>query len=274
MTLIKPRPVTPLGILVENLESIVEQAKKSEIDSELKANINQAYQLAAGIDSYLTEVSTPESQPLANLAQKTSQEDWSKLFSQGETPQPLEQEMLSGHIEGQMLKMFVRMLKAKKVLEVGMFTGYSALAMAEALPENGEVVACELDNYVAQFAQNCFALSPHGDKIKIKVGPALETMQNLANAGESFDLVFIDASKKEYVDYFKLLLDTNLLQPDGIIAVDNTLYQGQVYLPKDKRTANGEAIANFNQVVAEDDRVEQVLLPLRDGLTIIRRSLN
>lgn len=274
MSLIKPRPVTPLGILVEDLRSIVEQAKNSEINPELRANLNQAYQLAAGIDPYLGEVSTPESQPLANLAQKTAEEDWSKLFAEGETPQALEQEMLSGHIEGQMLKMFVRMLKAKKVLEVGMFTGYSALAMAEALPEDGEVVACELDNYVAQFAQNCFAASPHGHKIKVKVGPALETMQQLADAGESFDLVFIDASKKEYVDYFKLLLDTNLLQPEGIIAVDNTLYQGQVYLPEDKRTANGEAIATFNRVVAEDERVEQVLLPLRDGLTIIRRKSN
>ncbi len=274
MSSIKPRPVTPLGILVEQLGNIVEQAKNSEINPELKASVEQAYQLAAGIDPYLHEVSTPESQPLANLAQKTAQEDWSKLFTDGQTPQPLEQEMLSGHIEGQMLKMFVRMLKAKKVLEVGMFTGYSALAMAEALPEDGEVVACELDNYVAQFAQNCFALSPHGNKIEVKVGPALETMQNLANAGESFDLVFIDASKKEYVDYFKLLLDTNLLQPEGIIAVDNTLYQGEVYLPEDKRTANGEAIAIFNRVVAEDERVEQVLLPLRDGLTMIRRKGN
>ncbi len=272
MSSIQPRPVTPLSILVAQLEQIVQQVNTTTIAPELKTAITEAYQLAAGIDPYLSNVSTPESPALANLAQKTASADWSQLFTDGETCQALEQEMLSGHIEGQILKLFVRILNAKKVLEVGMFTGYSALAMAEALPEDGEVIACELDEYVAEFAQNCFAASPHGHKIKVRVAPALETMKNLADAGEQFDLVFIDASKKEYVDYFKLLLDTNLLQPEGLILVDNTLFQGQVYLPEEKQTANGKAIAYFNQIVAADERVEQVLLPLRDGLTVIRRK--
>ncbi|MFM6198866.1 MAG: O-methyltransferase, partial [Dolichospermum sp.] len=153
-----------------------------------------------------------------------------------------------------------------------MFTGYSALAMAEALPADGDIIACEVDDYVAEFAKKCFQTSPHGGKISVKVAPALQTLQELANAGETFDLVFIDADKKEYVDYFNLLLDTELLAENGFICVDNTLLQGQPYLAPAKRTANGEAIAQFNQIVAADPRVEQVILPLRDGLTIIKRK--
>ena len=266
------RPVTPLGILVQQLEHILNAAKTESISTEFKTSLDKAYHLAAGIDPYLEDCTTSESEALANLARKTQQEDWSKHFDDGATVRALEQEMLSGHIEGQLLKMLVSIAKSKRVLEIGMFTGYSALAIAEALPDDGYVIACEVDDYVAKFAQNCFAASPHGKKIEVKVAPALETMRELADEGKSFDLVFIDADKKEYVDYFNLLLDTNLLAPDGFICVDNTLLQGQPYLPENQPTANGEAIARFNRFVAEDPRVEQVLIPLRDGLTIIKRK--
>ena len=180
--------------------------------------------------------------------------------------------MLSGHIEGQTLKMFVSMTGAKRILEIGMFTGYSALVMAEALPEEGVLVACEVDRYVAEFAKTCFAASPHGNKISVIVAPALESLRELAAKGETFDLVFIDADKKGYVDYFKILLDGGLLAANGWICVDNTLLQGQPYLSPERQTANGAAIARFNRVVADDPRVEQVLLPLRDGLTLIGRK--
>lgn len=265
------RPVTPLGILVEKLEKILKMTQDATVRGEIADALKQAYQLAAGLDPYLEAVSTHESTALAALAKKTREEPWSKRFSDRATVRQLEQEMLSGHLEGQTLKMFVCMSGAKNILEIGMFTGYSALAMAEALPEDGRVVACEVDEYVANFAASCFEESPHGSKISIEVAPALETLRKLAKAGESFDLVFIDADKKEYIDYFKLLLDTDLLAPNGFICVDNTLLQGQPYLPPEQQTPNGEAIAQFNRVVADDPRVEQVLLPLRDGLTIIRR---
>lgn len=267
----RARPVTPLGILVEKLEKIVKIAETATIPDEISNAVQQAYQLAAGIDPYLEQMTTQESPALAALAKKTREEPWSKHFSDRATVRQLEQEMLSGHIEGQTLKMFVYMTGAKNILEIGMFTGYSALAMAEALPENGRVIACEVDEYVANFAKNCFQESPHGSKISVEVAPALQTLEKLAAAGESFDLVFIDADKKEYVDYFKMLLDKGLLAENGFICVDNTLLQGEPYLPSEKRSPNGEAIAQFNQIVAQDPRVEQVLLPLRDGLTVIRR---
>lgn len=279
ITLPAARPVTPLGILVQKLEQIVQAASQagrtndSMADSmaDLVADLQQVYALAAGIDPYLESCTTSESPALAALAQSTAAADWSKHFADGETVRQLEQEMLSGHVEGQTLKMFVYMTQAKQILEVGMFTGYATLAMAEALPEDGQIVACEVDPYVAKFAQSCFEQSPYSSKICVKVAPALETLQALAAAEASFDLVFVDADKREYIDYFKLLLDSNLLAPGGFICVDNTLLQGQPYLPSQQRTANGEAVAQFNRTVALDSRVEQVLLPLRDGLTIIRR---
>ncbi|HHP7232298.1 MAG TPA: O-methyltransferase [Xenococcaceae cyanobacterium] len=266
------RPVTPLGILVQQLETILKQAKNEQVSAQLQESLTQAYHLAAGIDPYLEQCSTAESEALANLVQKTQEEDWSKRFSDGETVRALEQEMLSGHVEGQFFKILISLTKAKRILEVGMFTGYSALAMAEAVPDDGCIVACEIDDYVAQFAQDCFDQSPHGKKIRIRVAPALVTMQQLAVTGESFDLVFIDADKKEYIHYLELLLDSGLLSPDGFICVDNTLLQGEPYLPKPLRSANGQAIAEFNRFVADDPRIEQVLIPIRDGLTIIKRK--
>ncbi len=267
-----PRPVTPLGILVEHLETAVSMVEaEPNVPTAVKAHLQKALRLGAGLDPYIEEYTTKESPALSAIAQKTHTEDWSKRFSDGATVRQLEQEMLSGHLEGQVLKMFVYMTRAKSILDIGMFTGYSALAMAEALPADGCLVACEVDQYVASFAQGLFQGSPHGAKIQVELGSALATLEKLAQKEESFDLVFIDADKKEYVQYFQTLLDTNLLAPQGFICVDNTLLQGQVYLPEQERTPNGEAIATFNQVVANDSRVEQVILPLRDGLTIIRR---
>lgn len=266
------RPVTPLGILVEQLEMIVQKSENEQLSSNFKELLTQTYQLAAGIDPYLEDCTTSESEALANLAKETQEEDWSKRFSDGETVRALEQEMLSGHIEGQLLKILTSLTGAKRILEVGMFTGYSALAIAEAIPDDGYVIACEVDEYVSQFAKNCFAKSPHGKKIQVRVAPALETMKQLIDEEESFDLVFIDADKKEYIAYLELLLESSLLSEKGFICVDNTLLQGQPYLPQNKRSANGQAIAEFNRFVAEDSRVEQVLVPIRDGFTIIKRK--
>jgi caffeoyl-CoA O-methyltransferase len=262
-----PRPVTPLGILAAKLEHLSQQLETLDIDAGLKSELRQACELASGLDPYLSHCTTPESPALKLLVQRTQAEDWSQRS--GEAVQ-LEQEMLSGHVEGQTLKFLVHLTQAKRVLEIGMFTGYSALAMAEALPDDGEVVACEVDADVAQFAQQCFKESPSGHKILVKVASALLTLKQLDAAKETFDLVFIDADKAGYVDYLNLLLETDLLAPNGLICVDNTLMQGQPYLSGES-TANGVAIATFNQTVVDDPRVEQVLLPLRDGLTLIRR---
>ena len=266
------RPVTPLGILVQQLEQLQSDVENESVSAQFKAALAQATQLAAGLDPYIESCTTPESAALAQLTKATQQEDWSCHFDSGETVKALEQEMLSGHLEGQLLKMLVAISGAKRVLEIGMFTGYSALAIAESLPPNGILIACEVDDYAAQFATRCFKASPAKDKIQVKVAPAAETLQQLIKTEEPFDLVFIDADKGGYINYVNLLLETQLLAPNGFICVDNTLMQGQPYLGEEQWTDNGRAIAQFNQFITEDNRVEQVMLPIRDGFTIIKRK--
>jgi caffeoyl-CoA O-methyltransferase len=264
------RPVTPLTILADQLAQLSRQLETAaDLPPALAAELHEACQLASGLDPYLSRYTTPESPALRRLAQRTEAEDWRPRAGGGPAA-PLEQEMLSGHVEGQTLKMLVHATRARRVLEIGMFTGYSALAMAEALPADGQLVACEIDSEVAAFAQRCWAGSPEAGKIAVRVGPALATLAELDAAGQQFELVFIDADKAGYAGYLNALLDYELLAPPGLICVDNTLMQGQPWLAK-QPTANGAAIAEFNQLVAADPRVEQVLIPLRDGLTLIRR---
>lgn len=261
------RPVTPTTILAAQLCDVYAEldawggAPKALLD-----RLQHARDLADGLDFYLHRCTTPESPALARLAQRTMTTDWARR-SDG----ALEHEMLCGHVEGRMLNFLVRLAGARRVLEIGMFTGYSALAMAEAVPDDGAVVACEINVDVADFARGCFDDSPVGDRITIEIGPAMDTLQRLAATGESFDFVFIDADKAGYRAYLDVLLDSTLLTPNGVVAVDNTLMQGQPYTGTGV-TANGAAIASFNEAVAADPRVEQVMLPLRDGLTLIRRA--
>ena len=271
----QPRPVTPSTILANELDAVCSALESFGIDEDLLARLGRARDLAAGLDVYLGQCTTPESPALAALARRTHETDWDAPRAGGGTV-PLEQEMLSGHVEGQLLKFLVHLADARRVLEIGMFTGYSALAMAEALPADGALVACEIDPMVAEIARGCFDASPDGHKITVEVGPALATLQRLADEDRSaaapFDFVFIDADKAGYLDYVEYLLEGSLLAPRAIIAIDNTLMQGQPYLDGVDMPPNGVAIAKFNAALTYDARVEQVLIPLRDGLTLIRRT--
>jgi caffeoyl-CoA O-methyltransferase len=270
-----PRPVTPQTILASRLSQLARRVGTADgvdgvdgFDPALHRELRELAELADGLDPYLSRWTTPESADLSRLVQRTEAEDWNR-HAGDRTAGYLEQEMLSGHVEGQTLKMLVYATRATRVLEIGMFTGYSALAMAEVLPEGGQVIACEIDAGVAAFAERCFRESASGRKITVKVGPAERTLGELAGAGQRFGLVFIDADKAGYLGYLTTVLDAGLLEPHGLICVDNTLMQGQPWMPGEP-TANGAAIAGFNQAVAADPRVEQVIIPLRDGLTLIR----
>jgi caffeoyl-CoA O-methyltransferase len=264
--------VTPTTILAAELTDLCRELDGNDaLDAGLRVRLRRARDLAAGLDPYLDECTTPESPALAELARRTHETDW-RSGEFGASPAGLEQEMLSGHVEGQALKFLVHLSGARRVLEIGMFTGYSALAMAEALPDDGVVVACELDAAVARFAMNQFAASDAGRRITVEVGPAMNTLKRLVDEQAApFDMVFIDADKPGYLAYFQFLLDSPLLAPGAVIAVDNTLLQGEPYGGGGVVSQNGAAIAAFNTAVADDSRVEQVLIPLRDGLTLIRR---
>lgn len=262
---------TPVEFIVEYLQKAKEIAENNaNVPAELRDHLQKALDIAGGLDGYLEHMSSPESEPLVELYRKSMTHDWDKVYKDGKTLFRLPNTCITGQVEGQVLKMLVHMSKAKRVLEIGMFTGYGALSMAEALPQDGQLIACELEPYLKDFSQPIFDKSPHGKKITVRTGTAMDTLKELAAAGEQFDMVFIDADKQNYINYYKFLLDHNLLRLDGVICVDNTLFKGRVYL-KDSTDDMGVALRDFNQFVKNDPRVEQVIIPLRDGLTVIRR---
>ena len=177
--------------------------------------------------------------------------------------------MLSGHVQGRVLSMISQMIQPKRILELGTFTGYSALCLAEGLNEDGRLITLEHNDEMEDFIRENLALSPLGEKIDLVITDAKEYLSTLNTFDTTkFDLVFIDADKKEYCDYLDLVLP--LMQQGGWILADNTLWDGHIIDPaydKDRQTV---ALRAFNDKVAQDPRLEKVILPLRDGLTIIR----
>ena len=171
--------------------------------------------------------------------------------------------MMVGPLEGALLRLLVRLTAAKRVLEIGMFTGYSALAMAEALPQDGELICCDVNPETTEIARRYFSSSPDGHKIEIKLGPAKETLKTLKGP---FDLGFIDADKETYGDYYDACIE--LVRPGGLIVLDNMFQGGRVLKPTDRAS---RAIAVLNERIQKDPRVENVLLPIRDGIMVAYR---
>lgn len=169
-------------------------------------------------------------------------------------------EMLVGLIEGRFLQMLVRLTGARTILELGMFTGYSSLMMAEALPDDGRLITCEVDPKAESIARKYFDQSPHGHKITIRMGPALDTIKTLSGP---LDLVFIDADKVNYSNYYEACFP--LVKPGGLIIGDNVLWSGKVLDPRDDDT---RSIVAFNRLVKSDPRVENVCLTVRDGMML------
>lgn len=174
--------------------------------------------------------------------------------------------MCSGHLQGKLLKMFVRMIRPKNILELGTFTGYSALSLADGMTGDGELHTIEIDDELEDFIREHFENSPHADRLKLHVGDAREIIPQL---GLTFDLVFIDANKRQYLEYYNLVFD--FVTPGGFIIADNTLWDGKVVDYGKKLDAQTAGILEFNDFVARDKRVEKVILPLRDGLTLIHK---
>ncbi len=173
--------------------------------------------------------------------------------------------MCSGHLQGRMLKMFTRMIQPKRILELGTFTGYSALCLAEGMPEDAELHTIEIDDESEDFIRRQFDASPYSSRLHLHIGDAMEIVPRLEG---DFDLVFIDANKRNYVDYYHLILPR--VRKGGFIIADNTLWDGKV-TDNNAHDAQTKGILAFNRLVADDTTVEKVILPLRDGLTLIHK---
>jgi caffeoyl-CoA O-methyltransferase len=205
------------------------------------------------IQRYSEAHTSPPSELLARLAEET--------HATLQSPQ-----MLTGTVEGRLLEFLVFALAARRVLEVGTYSGYASLSMAAALPPDGRIDTCEVDERHAEVARRYISESPYADRIQVHLGPALETIERLEG---TFDFVFIDADKVNYRNYYEALLPR--LSERGLMAVDNTLWSGRVLDPSDDSEST-RAIVEFNEHVRNDVRVTSVQLTVRDGITLIRRT--
>jgi len=199
------------------------------------------------IEQYCQDRSTPVSALLNELEAET--------YARVENPH-----MLIGPIEGMFLKLLVKLLGARRVVEIGTFTGYSALIMAEGLPKDGHLITLDIDEEVVLMARKYWDRSPHGKKIESVIGPALDSLENIA---PPLDLVFIDADKENNLGYWEACVPK--LRPGGLIITDNVLWSGKVLNPVE---SSDLALVEFNERVKNDQRMESVMLTVRDGLTV------
>jgi caffeoyl-CoA O-methyltransferase len=209
--------------------------------------------LPPAIEDYCRAHTSPPSALLAEL------EAWTRANRN-------DAQMLTGHLEGALLAWLVRLTGARRALEIGTFTGYSALAMAEALAADGELITCDNNAARAEIARSFFDRSPHGKKIKLRLGPALEILAALP-ADAAFDFVFIDADKENYSNYYDAVLPR--LKPGGLLVADNVLWSGRVLKPE---SPADRAIVAFNERVRADARVACLMLPVRDGVLLARKK--
>ncbi len=206
------------------------------------------------LEKYIIEHIDPENEILYELNRKTHLH-------------VLRPRMLSGHLQGEILKMICRMIQPKRILEIGTYTGYSSICMAQTLPNNGFIDTIEIDDEIEPFTQSFIKKSGFASQIKMHIGDALDIMPTLKY---QYDLIFIDGDKRQYPNYYKLAYD--MLNPGGYILADNILWDGKIIEPVDPNDTYTQGIMEFNQLVKEDTRVEKVIFPFRDGIFIIRKK--
>lgn len=208
-------------------------------------------------EKYLKAHATPQTEALSWLERQT--------YIRTNYPR-----MLSGAVQGRFLTIMVELCKATSVLEIGTFTGYSSICMAYGLPDGGHIDALEINDELEDLIREGWERAGVSDKVSLHIGDAKETLLRLKEEGKQYDLVYIDANKREYCDYYETLFD--MIRPGGCILADDVLWDGKLYqdpIPQDKQT---QGIVRFNDMVAADPRVEVVILPIRDGLSIIRKK--
>lgn len=210
--------------------------------------------MESSLDRYLREHSTHPGEAL----------DWIERQTNIHTNYP---RMLSGTVQGELLKLLVKISGAKRIIEIGSFTGYSSTCMALGLPEDGHIDALEINDELEDLMRGGWQRAGVEEKISLHIGDAVETLKNLEGP---YDLVFMDANKRQYVEYYELVLP--LLKSGGLIIADDVLWDGKVYADPLPHDAQSKGLLAFNDLAANDDRVETVILPLRDGISIIRKK--
>jgi len=234
---------------------------------------NEMQSLVSGTEEYVLASTSPESAVMSKLRDYNETAPWKKLYDEGKTMWLYGPEFSTDLTEAMFLKMMAASSKSKRVLEVGMFMGYGTVAMAEGAGPGSEVVALEIDPFLIDVVGGIVKGSEVEDRITFVPGSAVDTIKELKG---KFDMIFIDANKIQYKEYYDDIMNLDLLADDGLILVDNTLYLGYPYMEdfdmQSSRTASAAAIKEFNEHVKADPRTWQIMLPIRDGVTMIRKK--
>ncbi|MDA9689759.1 class I SAM-dependent methyltransferase [Betaproteobacteria bacterium] len=264
------RTESPISILAQRLKKLKNSLTNSRsLMKDEISDLNSIINMMENLEKYVDACTSSESPHLSKLNQLTMQTDWDKVFSDQKSETRLMTQMMSSKVSGQLLKMLVSISKAKTVLELGLFSGYSALAMAEGLPEDGKLISCEIDPYSVDFARKYLDSTPLGHKIQTRLGSALNLLDDLASEGEVFDFVFIDARKTEYQRYVNKLLSNNLVTKNSILCIDNVFMKGACFSEDEKQTKGSIEVKKLNTQLSSE-KFFTVMLPLRDGMTIAK----
>jgi len=261
--------------LIDTVQTLLQAAIEGGAGTDWRTYVSQALDICKGLKPYLEAMSSQLSPACQAIADATRNTDWTALHAAGETRGLYHDGMMTTQIQGQMLNFFCSMLAARRILEVGMFTGFSTLCMAEASPQS-RVMAIEFDPYLVSVAREHFDRSAHGDKIEVVCGDALDVLSGMdvaINDESRFDLIFIDGNKLQYADYFRCINDRDLLAPGGLICIDETLWKGCVYSDGvgDGDEEVAAAMRELNMAISSDPKFVSVVLPIRNGLTLVRR---
>ncbi|XP_021955562.1 caffeoyl-CoA O-methyltransferase [Folsomia candida] len=245
--------------IVEHLlqEVITQRELGGDIDDPLTDKIKRCHEITSGQNIFLSHVLPRESEIQKKISSATLADPILRSASF----------MLSGHLVGELLKMVAEMTGAKTILEIGTFTGYSAVTLADT-SFCEELVTLDNNPYCEEFLERQLKGTRLEEKIRVVIGHALDSLQKLRDEGKSFDMVFIDSNKTEYLDYYKCILDNNLLNARGVILCDNIMWGSDTFM--DQSSPIGRALHRFVEFVKTDDRVDQMVFPLRDGVMLIR----
>merc|ERR1719419_1606358 len=261
-------PDTPIDVI----NQVIDEAKSIATNAQVVEKLSTIQRLSGGIDKYCEQGSAPMSELMKAICAKTQETDWDALFDQGELKYKMVVGCLSGHLEGVFLKQLASIMKASSALEIGTFTGSAALAMAEGMEsENGTVVTIEIDPYLKKFCDpffNKYNEEAGRKAIDMRIGDAIDIMKKLTG---TFDLVFVDANKSEYATYVDLLLENGLVENGSLIVVDNVHFKGTAWCNNgiNDHMKTARFVRNFNEKIANDQRLNQVMLPVRDGVSLI-----
>ncbi len=257
-------------IFAQRLENVLNSLTKIGIVPlpELK-ELQQIIHDMREVEKYVEKSTSVESRELEKLRHLTLDTNWEQIYKNKLSETKLRSKMMSSKTSAQFLKMLVSILQPKKILELGLFSGYSALAMAEALPKDGTLISCEQDKFAAEFARNYIDSTRVAKKIKIEVGDCLEKMDMLAEKGYVFDFIFIDAKKTEYVDYIDKIVALGLVNKNSLICIDNVFMKTRCFSNIEPENKGTTIMKNLNQKLISESFFS-VMLPIRDGITLTK----